>query len=207
VSPTARIAGALGSLLERRTSRRGVIARAALVGSALAVSPVRYLVRPVDAWAVIAPGSCPPGSPCNDGYSAFCCEIEGGRNICPVNTYVGGWWMCTDYQGGGLCHEEGVRYYLDCNRIPGRGFPGGCSCAQGDCGRRRVDCNHFRYGQCNSQVSGTTEVVCRLMICQNPATVRGLSCNATEMVDDATCNHEAGCLEGLAVQLPGVGGA
>ena len=44
------------------------------------------------------------------------------------------------------------------------------------------------------------------MICQNPASVDGMSCNATEMVDDFTCNHEAGCLEGLAIQVPGGGG-
>jgi len=99
-----------------------------------------------------------------------------------------------------------VRYYLDCNRIPGRAFPGGCRCANGDCDRRRVDCNHFRYGQCNTQVEGTTEVVCRLVICQNPATVPGLSCNATEMVDNTTCAHEADCLDGVALQLPGGAG-
>ena len=79
--------------------------------------------------------------------------------------------------------------------------------AHRQCARRRVDCNQFRYGQCNTQIEGTTEVVCRLMICQNPATVAGLPCNATVMVDDNTCAHEAGCLEGLASQLPGGGGA
>jgi len=206
VSSTARIAAAVGSVLERRTSRRGVIAHAAIVGSAFAVAPIRYLVRPGTAWAVIAPGDCPPGSRCTDGYTAFCCEIEHGANACPSGTYVAGWWKCTDYQGGGLCHQEGVRYYLDCNRTPGHGFPDGCHCANGDCDQRRVDCNHFRYGQCNPQVQGQTEVVCRLVICQNPATVETIGCNATEMIDDNTCAHEAGCLEGLAVQLPGVGG-
>jgi hypothetical protein len=44
------------------------------------------------------------------------------------------------------------------------------------------------------------------VICQNPATVGGLGCNSTEMVDDNTCGHEAGCLEGLAVQPPTTGG-
>lgn len=202
MSPSARIAHAVGSLLARRTSRRGVIAHAALVGSAFAVAPVRYLTRPATAWAVIA-SQCPPGSKCADGYTAFCCEIEHGRNICPAEAFVGGWWKCTDYQGAGLCQDEGVRYYLDCNRIPGRSFAGGCRCANGDCDLRRVDCNHFRYGQCNTQVQGTTEVVCRLVICQNPATVAGLSCNATEMVDNTTCAHESDCLHGVARQLPG----
>jgi hypothetical protein len=206
VTLTERIATSVGSMLERRISRRNAVARAALAGSAFAVAPVRYLVRPGTAWAVIAPGNCPPGSKCNDGYTAFCCEIERGRNTCPDDTYIAGWWKCTNYQGGGLCQDEGVRYYLDCNRTPGRDFPGGCQCAEGDCGRRRVDCNHFRYGQCNTQVQGTTEVVCRLVICQSPATVDGLNCNGTEMIDDNTCVHEAGCLEGLAIQLPGGGG-
>jgi hypothetical protein len=205
MSFSERFATAVGGLLTRRTTRRSALSKAALAGSALAVAPVRYLVRPGTAWAVIGPGDCSKGL-CTDGYTAFCCEIEHGRNVCPSNTYVAGWWKCTSYQGGGLCHDEGVRYYVDCNRIPGRSFPGGCQCANGDCNKRRVDCNHFRYGQCNTQVQGTTEVVCRLVICQNPATVDGMNCNGTEMVDDNTCSHEASCLQGLAIQLPGGGG-
>ena len=196
----------LGRLLERRFKRRGFLSKAALGGAAFAVAPIRYLVRPGTAWAVIGPQNCASGL-CLDGYTAFCCEIQHGKNACPNGTYVAGWWKCTDYRGGRLCASEGVRYYLDCNRLPGHHFPGGCQCARGDCDRRRVDCNHFRYGQCNTQVHGTTEVVCRLVICQNPATVGGMNCNATEKVDDNTCNHEAGCLEGLAVPVPGDGGA
>jgi len=201
-----RLAESIGARLERRISRRGALARAAVAGSAFAVAPARYLLRPGTAWAVIGPGSCSSGL-CTDGYTAFCCEIQSGNNTCPNGTYIAGWWKCTDYRGSGLCHEEGVRYYIDCNRTPGTVFPGGCRCANNDCGKRRVDCNHFRYGQCNTQVQGTTEVVCRLMICQSPATVAGMNCNGTEMVDDNTCNHEDDCLEGLASQLPGGGGA
>jgi hypothetical protein len=202
-----RLVRALGALIERRTSRRSLLARSALAGAALAVAPVRYLVRPDSAWAVLTSADCPGGSLCNDGYSAFCCEIQDGHNRCPAGTYVGGWWKCTDYQGGGLCQEEGVRYYLDCNRIPGIGYPGGCQCANGSCEQRIIDCNLFRYGQCNTDVVYTTEVVCRLVVCQNPATVPGLNCNGTLMVDNAVCGHQAGCLEGLATQLPGGGGA
>jgi hypothetical protein len=207
IHPAERVSSALGRLLERRVSRRRVLSRAALAGSAFAVAPVRYLVRPGTAWAVIRPHDCKKGTRCTDGYTAFCCEIEQGRNTCPAGTYVAGWWKCTAYNGRGLCAEEGVRYYLDCNRIPGQAFPGGCQCGRGDCSRRRVDCNHFRYGQCNTQIGGTTEVVCRLVICRHPATVAGLNCNATQKVDNRTCRHESGCLEGLAVQLPGGAGA
>lgn len=206
VSLAESVTRRLGSLLERRTSRRGLIARSALAGSAFAVAPVRYLVRPQPAWAVIVPTDCGTGK-CTDGYSAFCCEIEHGLNTCPANTYIAGWWKCTAYKGHGLCRDAGVRYYIDCNRTPGEIFPGGCQCARGDCNRRRIDCNQFRYGQCNTQVAGTTEVVCRLVICQNPANVAGMNCNGTEMMDDRTCRHEAPCLDGLAVPLPGGTGA
>ena len=197
----------LGGLLERRTSRRGALARAAVAGSAFAVAPVRYLIRPGTAWAVLRPEHCAKGSKCTDGYTAFCCEIENGNNACPPDTYIAGWWKCTSYRGSGLCHEAGVRYYIDCNRIPGTVFPGGCQCAHGDCSHRAVDCNHFRYGQCNTQIAGTTEVVCRLVVCQNPATVPSMNCNGTEMVDNRTCTHNNPCLEGLGMQLPGGGGA
>jgi Methylamine utilisation protein MauE len=201
-----RAVGSLGALLERRTDRRGLLARATLAGTALAVAPIRYLVRPGDAWARIVPGDC-GGGLCSDGYSAFCCQIQHGNNRCPPNTYPAGWWMCTSYKGSGLCAAEGVRFYIDCNRTPGTVFPGGCQCANGSCDERRVDCNHFRYGQCNTQVSGTTEVVCRLIVCQNPATIEGMNCNQTLAIDNRVCYHEAECLAGLAVQLPGGGGA
>ena len=101
----------------------------AVAGAALAVAPMRYLVRPGTAWAVIAAGGLRSGL-CLDGYTAFCCEIEHGDNTCPRGTYMAGWWKCTSYQGSGLCSAEGVRYYIDCNRMPGRAFPGGCQCAQ-----------------------------------------------------------------------------
>ena len=201
------LARALGGVIERRTSRRGLLARSALAGAALAVAPIRYLVRPETAWAVLTSADCSGDSLCSDGYSAFCCEIEHGHNRCPAGTYVGGWWKCTDYRGGGLCAEEGVRYYLDCNRVPGVRFPGGCQCANGDCSHRVVDCNLFRYGQCNTDVTISTEVVCRLVICQNPATVAGLNCNGTLMVNNAVCGQEGDCLKGLATQPPGGGGA
>jgi len=201
-----RFAGAVGRLLERKVSRRSALSRAALAGSAFAVAPVRYMIRPGTAWAVLRPENCRTGL-CTDGYTAFCCEIQHGDNRCPAGTYVAGWWKCTAYKGHGLCADAGVRYYIDCNRMPGSVFPGGCQCANGDCNRRRVDCNQFRYGQCNTQVAGTTEVVCRLVICQHPATVPGMNCNATQKVDDRTCGHEADCLKGLVVQPPAEGGA
>lgn len=181
--------------LERRTSRRGLLVRTAVAGSALAVAPLRYLLRPQSALATItSPSHCLGGS-CTDGWTEFCCRINGGRNMCPPYSYVAGWWKCTDYRGRKLCQDEGVRYYIDCNRIPGRATPGGCHCAGGDCRNRHVGCTHFRYGQCNTHVPGVTEVVCRVVICEHPASVPALNCNATYKEDNRTCGHDAGCLD------------
>jgi hypothetical protein len=192
--------------LEARFSRRTALARIAVAGSALCIAPLRYLLYPGTALAVVVPGSCGDGL-CTDGYTAFCCEIDQGVNGCPAGTFVGGWWMCTDYRGHQLCEGAGVRYYVDCNALPGRPFPGGCRCADGSCDKRRVACNVFRYGQCNTHVAGTTAVVCRVVSCQNPGTIARYNCSTAVMVDDAVCAHEAGCLEPVAVQLVGAGGA
>jgi hypothetical protein len=201
-----RLVDGSAHVLEARFSRRTALSRIAVAGSALAVAPVRYLLYPGTALGVVVPGSCKDGL-CTDGYTAFCCEINQGLNTCPAGTFVGGWWMCTDYRGHQLCHGSGVRYYIDCNNLPGRPFPGGCRCAHDDCSRRRQACNVFRYGQCNTQIKGTTTVVCRVVTCETPSRIDGLNCNATLMIDDAVCGHEAGCLEPMAVQLPGSGGA
>ena len=192
--------------LEARFSRRSALTRIAVAGSALAVAPMRYLLYPGSALGVVVPGSCGSGL-CTDGYTAFCCEIHQGLNTCPAGTFVGGWWMCTDYRGHQLCQGSGVRYYIDCNNLPGRPFPGGCRCADDDCSHRRQACNVFRYGQCNTHIKGTTTVVCRVVTCEKPSRIPSLNCNGTVMVDDAVCGHEAGCLEPMAVQLPGSGGA
>lgn len=180
--------------LEQRTSRQGFLVRSAVVGSALTVAPLRFLLRPQTALAaIVRPSEC-AGGRCSDGWTEFCCTINEGKNMCPPYSYVAGWWKCTDYRGRRLCAEEGVRYYVDCNRTPGQQVPGGCHCAHGSCDHRRVACNVFRYGQCNTHVPGVTEVVCRVVVCDHPATVPDFHCNRTYKENDATCPHEAGCL-------------
>jgi hypothetical protein len=203
MSPTERLATRTGEFLERRSSRRGFLARAAVVASAMAVGPVRYLVRPVSAWAVIGPGNCSGGSRCNDGWTEFCCSINNGHNACPPYSYIAGWWKCTHYSGRRLCGPQNVRYYVDCNAKPGAHVPHGCHCAHGSCGNRRVACNVFRYGQCNTQVPGVSAVVCRIVTCANPATIPGFKCNGTQMIENAVCGQDAGCLSDHNVQIIG----
>lgn len=183
------VAGA-SSLLARRSSRRGFLGRAALVGSALSVAPVRYLLRPEPAMAVLKPSDC-GNKLCSDGYTEFCCSLRKGKNACPHNSFVGGWWKCTRYKGGNLCAKEGERYYIDCNRAPGEGCK--CKCGEGRCDHRRACCNVFRYGQCNTQIGGTSEVVCRVVTCEKPWKVKEFKCGKSAARDNNTCSHEAAC--------------
>jgi hypothetical protein len=192
-TPSSRVAAAASSMLGRRSSRRSFLGRLGLAAAALSVAPLRYLLRPESAWAIIGPGGC-GGGLCTDGYTEFCCSINNGRNSCPPHTFVGGWWKCTYYAGRRLCGDRNVRYYVDCNVRPGHGFPGGCHCADGDCNQRRVACNVFRYGQCHAEIGEVTPIACRVIVCENPSTVPEFRCNATYKVDDSTCGHDAGCL-------------
>ena len=200
-----RLVASSALFLERRFSRRTMLVRIAVAGSALCVAPLRYLLYPGTALAQISPGDCSSGE-CTDGFTAFCCQINRGLNSCPTGTYPGGWWMCTDYTGGLLCAPQGVRYYVDCNALPGSEFPGGCHCANGSCDYQRVACNIFRYGQCNTQVGGVTAVVCRMVVCENPGSIPGLNCGYSVAVDDSVCGQDTPCLVPEAVELPGAGG-
>ncbi|HZU60450.1 MAG TPA: MauE/DoxX family redox-associated membrane protein [Solirubrobacteraceae bacterium] len=201
---TDRLVVSSASFLERRMSRRTALLRLAAAGSALTVAPLRYLLYPGTALAAIGPGNC-SGGLCTDGYTAFCCEINNGRNTCPSGTYAGGWWMCTDYTGRELCAQQGVRYYVDCNQIPGNPH-WSCHCAHDSCNYRRVACNVFRYGQCNTQVSGVTAVVCRMVVCENPGSIPGLNCSSSVAVDDNVCGQDVPCLQAPARELAGAGG-
>ena len=191
---TDRLVRAAGSALARRSSRRGMLMRVAVFATAAAAGPLRYLLRPGTAEAVITCRDCSGGAPCCDGWTTFCCTLS-GSNTCPSYTFIGGWWKCTDYRGHGLCHNVGVRYYIDCNRLPGHSCPHGCSCTGGSCAERATCCNVFRYGQCNTQVNQVTEVVCRVVSCVNPCRLYPAQCSCTEMVSNATCTHESGCLD------------
>lgn len=183
------------ALLERTLPRRSVLARAAVVASAATIAPIRYLTRPVSAEILIGCASCPSGSLCCSGYTAFCCQLQGGDNFgCPSYAFVGGWWQC-NYGGGGLCGTTNTRYYLDCNRRHNHTCPGGCHCAQNQCGLRKTCCVTFRYGQCNTHIGGpVTQIACRLVTCVPPCQIDCLNCNCSSARDQVTCQHEAACL-------------
>ena len=168
----------------RKASRRGFLAAATITGTALAVDPWGYLTKPQSAYASV----CGPGATCSAGWSAMCCSINSGRNTCPPNTYAGGWWKAdrSSFCGGA------ARYYIDCNAKPGHHFH--CHCNKTNCDHRYVACNVFRYGQCNTQVHGTTAVVCRQISCLPPWQLYPGKCGHSSRTDNNTAKHSAPCL-------------
>ena len=198
----ATLVDRVSGVLAGRIDRRGFLARSAIVGSALAVAPTDYLLRPTTAYAAVCScvgQSCGCGALCCDGYTEFCCTIY-GTNACPPGTAVAGWWKA---DGSGFC--SGPRYYMDCNSGCGRcgcgssGVCGGncsgtpCHCAKGNCNNRRAGCNEFRYGQCNQSVACLGPIVCRLVTCVPPWEIEP-SCTHTVATDQSTAHHDAPCL-------------
>jgi hypothetical protein len=191
-------------LLSSRGTRRSFLAATAVVGSAVVVSPKKYLLEPTAAYAAL----CGPASTAASGYTAFCCTIYRGENKCPPGTFVGGWWRA---DGSSYCctgsGQPGARYYIDC-QAECRSCNDGCdpfcsqSCwncqpyaASGSCDARRVCWNVFRYGQCNTQLKCGGPVACRVVTCVPPYQLFG-SCGSTTLYDNNTANHTAPCLTG-----------
>lgn len=120
-------------VLERRTTRRGVLARATITAAAVVVAPLRYVLKPGSAYAAVTTcADCSPSSSCCDGWTTFCCTINNGNNTsCPSGSFVGGWWQC---DSSSYCpnieHHPSTRYYIDCNEQCDVG--GGCNSCTGN---------------------------------------------------------------------------
>ncbi len=195
----------VSSFLERHSDRRGFLRRSAIVGSALAAAPATFALRPGSAYAAVCScsgSSCGCGSRCCDGYTEFCCTLNGGANRCPPGSIMAGWWKA---DGSGFCGPNAPRYYMDCNAGCGScgcgssGLCGGecsgtgCGCANGDCNNRKAGCTRFRYGQCNQHVRCVGPIICRVVSCQAPWTFDA-SCTTAVATDNATRFHDAPCL-------------
>ncbi|MFL6161374.1 MAG: twin-arginine translocation signal domain-containing protein [Jatrophihabitantaceae bacterium] len=174
-----------------RTSRRSFLGGAALMGAALAVDPFGYLTRPASAYDAV----CGADNTCAAGYTVFCCTINGGNNSCPPDSFIGGWWKAdnSSFCGGN------ARYYIDCNAYRDGRYS--CHCNTTTCDQRRVACNQFRYGQCNTQIpwSNTGPVLCRVVSCTPPWVQYGGVCSASSATDNNTATHSAPCLTGRPV--------
>jgi hypothetical protein len=204
----------LAGVLERHSSRRGFLAQSAIVGSALAVEPLSFLLKPGSAYAQVVcrcgNGDCSCGDPCCDGYTEFCCTIT-GANTCPPGTVAGGWWRA---DGSAYC--DGPRYYIDCHgECPTQTGPGfcppsedglSCGCALGDCGLRAAGCVTFRYGQCHQEIATVGRIACRVVTC-TPAYLLDNACTTTTLFDDNTADQNQPCLQAPNRVIPAYGAA
>ena len=186
------------SALSRRmrpVSRRDVLVGATVAATALATKPREYALTPVAAYATI----CGPGNTAASGWTVFCSTINKGVNTCPPGSFAAGWWKAADSSWCG----GGYRYIVDCNASCSKCTTGcsdgmcdsrcwSCSCGTGSkasCDQRRVCCNAFRYGQCNTQLKCSGGVHCRVVSCVAP--YQWSNCTTTSLVDNRTSEHSA----------------
>jgi hypothetical protein len=173
------------------TTRRNFLIGFATIGSAI----VAFACSPFKPGTpVLRPGDCPPGSPCRDGWTEFCCTINNGENACPPGSFPAGWWRA-DFSS--FCN--GTRYYIDCNQECcgpqfGRFCRGcvECTCGPG-CDNRVVYCNYFRYGQCHQEVPVVGPIACRVATCVPPYKLDA-ACTPSDAVDNETAEHTSACL-------------
>lgn len=191
------MAGFVGNLARRLrpVSRRDVLVGATVAATALATKPREYALTPVAAYATI----CGPGNTAGTGWTVFCATINKGVNTCPPGSFAAGWWKAADSSWCG----GGYRYIVDCNASCSKCTTGcsdnmcdsrcwSCSCGTGSsatCDQRRICCNAFRYGQCNTQVKCSGGVHCRVVSCRPP--YQWASCTTTSLSDNRTSEHSA----------------
>ena len=201
------------TFLASRLSRRSLFVRSAFAGSALSVAGLDFALKPGTAYAAICAcgdPACGCGSTCCQGWSEFCCSINGGYNTCPGGTVIGGWW-----RADGSVYCNGPRYYMDCNATcrctdgcgAGRPFCDPecdgltCGCGQGRCDHWAVGCFQFRYGQCHQELSCMGRIQCRVVACVPPWEIDP-TCTTTNAQDNSTANMNAPCNTGVPTTCP-----
>jgi hypothetical protein len=169
-------------VLERGTSRRGFLVRLTVVGSALTVGPVRYLLYPQTALAscsgcsspcpAACGGTCSCGSTCcADNNSTFCCT-KYGSNVCPGGADLCGYWSCGNTN----------LKMMDCC-VP-QSTCGTCRCEGGSCGNRRTCCFPQDWNNCGGN-SGVID--CRITRLSDSC----FPCNAPKQLP--TCSSVPAC--------------
>jgi hypothetical protein len=206
-----RIVTRVSTRLGRGSSRRSFLTKTAVVGSALAVNPFRFLLKPGTAYASL----CGPAASCDSGWTVMCCSVNDGKNSCPPGSIPAGWWKADN---SGFCGGA-ARYYIDCNAHcgscgcgpsgicgPGCYNCGGCRCGTNGCDQRRACCNEFRYGQCHQELACVGAIACRVVTC-TPPWQWDPACSTASATSNTTALHDAPCLHESITQVFAFGAA
>lgn len=210
---STRLVARMSRLMDRRTSRRGFLRSLVMSATAIAFAPA-YIVRPVAAQEAIITCrglKCSQDSLCCDGWSEFCCHLT-GENTCPPGTVVAGWWKVDNSE---FCSRDKPRprYYIDCNLAcfsNHRCRSGGlcsksktvadCGCPEG-CDARMVDCQDFRYGQCNDHIC-VGPIRCRVVTCVPPWQWDPACRSRPVLTNNRTRHHDRPCLHDWFTDIP-----
>jgi len=192
-----RVAGFLGA----HTSRRGFIARTAVIGSALAVNPGGFVLRPARRTPrsagrlQTAPPATPPSAVRRTvPTSAHPARswVAGGRPTDQATAAVDRATTST-VRTRALAAARAAAATTPSARRPAS--TAAATATSGSCDQRRVSCNYFRYGQCHQEIGCGGPVACRVVSCTPPYELFG-ECSNASATDNATTEHSAPCLPG-----------
>ena len=117
-------------------------------------------------------GVCRCGSACCDGYTEFCCTLNGVERLPARHDHrrAGGRSTARRSAAAPPATTSTATRRADRARAATATCSGacsgvGCGCAGGDCNNRKSGCTRFRYGQCNQDVACVGPIVCRVVTC------------------------------------------
>ena len=170
-----RVRGLAVAPAAARSPAADLFVGAAVAGSALATNPKSYVLRPQPAYATI----CGPGNTASSGWTVVLLHGQQGRQRLPARQLrrrlVEGRRLVVVRCGLPL-HRRLQRRRARSARpaaptASATASAGAARAAPGrrrTCDQRRVCCNAFRYGQCNTQVKCSGGVHCRVVSCVAP---------------------------------------
>ena len=198
-----RIARRLGTL-----SRRGFLARTAVVGSALAVDPKGYVLTPQRAYSTI----CGPANTAASGYSVLCCTVNkgstparrarspraGGRRPGPRGAAVATATSSTATPGASRAAPAAPTTTSATGRAGTARAASGSTAPVTSAGTAATPSATASATPTSGAAVG---VACRVASCVPP--YRWDSCATTALVDNTTAEQGAPCLQGCGAILRG----
>ena len=194
---STKLVAAASRALDTRTSRRGFLRRAAMVGTALVAAPPPSCFAPEAPMGRSFPANAVPGPRATTGGpSSVATSPESTPALRGTWSPAGGGpkatrsatgtaattWTATRPVAACSCGGSGTCAHT-CVDLR-------CHCNHDNCGERKTCCTRFRYGQCNNQKACIGPITCRVVTCVPPWEWDS-SCSHTSAVSQSTYNQSA----------------